>query len=44
MAIEYLKKGGDADSDDAGTHFRLAKAFHNVDMQLQCADGISAGN
>ena len=32
MAIEYLKKARNADSGEADTHFRLAKAFHNVDM------------
>jgi tetratricopeptide (TPR) repeat protein len=32
MAIEYLKKARNADSQEADTHFRLAKAFHNVDM------------
>jgi tetratricopeptide (TPR) repeat protein len=32
MAIEYLKKASNADSQEADTHFRLAKAFHNVDM------------
>ena len=31
-AIEYLKKARDADSGEADTHFRLAKAFHNLDM------------
>ena len=44
MAIEYLKKCRNADCDEADTHFRLAKAFHNVDMHSQCAAGISAGN
>ena len=32
MAIEYLKKARNTDSGEADTHFRLAKAFHNVDM------------
>ena len=32
MAVEYLKKARDADSMEAETHFRLAKAFHNMDM------------
>jgi len=32
MAIEYLKKARDADAEEAETHFRLAKAFHNLDM------------
>jgi tetratricopeptide (TPR) repeat protein len=31
-AIEYLKKARDAASHEADTHYRLAKAFHNVDM------------
>ena len=32
MAVKYLKKARDADSMEAETHFRLAKAFHNMDM------------
>ncbi len=32
MAIEFLKKARDANSDEATTHFRLAQAFHNADM------------
>ena len=32
VAIEFLKKARDADSDEADTHFRLGKAFHNLDM------------
>lgn len=31
-AIEFLKKARDADSDEAGTHFRLAQAFNDADM------------
>lgn len=31
-AIEYLKKSRDADSEEADTHFRLGKAFSQVDM------------
>ncbi|PQP34733.1 hypothetical protein C6A37_06195, partial [Desulfobacteraceae bacterium SEEP-SAG9] len=31
-AIEYLKKARDADSEEADTHYRLGKAFHNLDM------------
>jgi tetratricopeptide (TPR) repeat protein len=31
-AIEYLKKARDADSDEPDTHYRLAQAFHNLDM------------
>jgi tetratricopeptide (TPR) repeat protein len=31
-AIEYLKKARDADSDEHDTHYRLAQAFHNLDM------------
>jgi len=30
--MEYLKKARDADSDEPDTHYRLAQAFHNLDM------------